>query len=89
MKSKDYLKSLAEFLPGEAGSEVRQELKSREEAAARYAKEDAPLLQKPEEELRKLYEVLFMNIVTNELFKQCSEGSTAHQRWKMVEPFTW
>lgn len=81
---KEYMKALGEFLPElNAGTNLRCEL------ASKFAKLDAPILNKPEEELRKLYEVLFLNICTDEMLKKCGEDITAQQRWKLVEPFTW
>lgn len=81
---KEYMESLAQFLP-----ELTEGNKSRAELAAKFAKLDAPILNKPEDELRKLYEVLFFNICTDEVLKKCGEDITAQQRWKLVEPFTW
>lgn len=80
----DHIKKMAEFVP-----ELEEGNKERAELADKYAKLDAPILGKDEAELRKLYGELFFNICTDELLKKCSEGSTAQQRWNMVEPFTW
>jgi hypothetical protein len=84
MSDAEYIKSLSEFLP-----ELKEGNEKRIALAEKYAKLDAPILGKDEAELRKLYEVLYLNICTDELLKRCSDGSTAQQRWNMVEPFTW
>lgn len=77
-----------EKLDPELGRELKDGSDKREEAAKRCAKQDAPVLKKPEAELVKLYEQLFFNIATDELFQQCADA-TPQARWNMVEPFTW
>lgn len=87
MNKDDSLKQVFEDLV-EHVPELKQGIDKREASARECAKKDAPFLNKPEQELVKLYEELFFNICTDELLDKCI-AATAQERWNMAEPLTW
>lgn len=68
--------------------ELKEGIAKRKAAARECARKDAAILNKPEEELAKLYQELFFNICTDELLDGCI-AATAQERWNVAEPLTW
>lgn len=82
------LKEIFESLAGIA-PEIAPGIDKRKRLAAEFSKLDSSAIGRPESELLPLYEEMAFNICTDDLLEKVFNGSTAEQRWKMVEPLTW